>query len=171
MRVIVGVDPSTFEPAMAVLAGGQILGAWCLSAPDKSSLEYRAINLCSQVDEAIRPIWSPPDVLVVENQQVVRGWTKRPQDIVALAKVAGAYLALRAKRKYSPFPHEWKGTAKSYGKVVNQSRTYKELGIEFEVYKDYCIPKLGRNFDHITKKQWRDVGDAIGLAVWGSTRP
>lgn len=117
------------------------------------------------------------DVVVVEGQEI--SYTARsggnPRSILFLATTAGGWLSqasdLATGKVLFPTPQKWKGTVP---KRIHQSRIYKKLGIPSEVVgKDknaYARPVstpdvLGAN--ELNKADWKHVGDAAGLALWG----
>jgi hypothetical protein len=113
------------------------------------------------------------DAVAVEAQTLMRSGSKqhkRPQDIVILGNVAGAVLGMLAGAGYPsilfPTPEQWKG---QLPKHVMQARLYDELGWGYEMCASdsYAVPlRIPNTFEHITKGQWKHVGDALLLARW-----
>lgn len=68
-----------------------------------------------------------------------------------------------------PDPETWKG---GIAKYAHQARLYKELGWGYEIVSKgkpsaYSRPtNPPQKFKHITKGQWKHVGDALLLAKW-----
>ncbi len=113
------------------------------------------------------------DILVVEGQDVrYTGKTSfaNPQDICNLALITGAVLALsNASVIYSPLPREWKGTVPKH---IKQCRILDELDIEYVTKggkSPYPVPVKRHLYEvgHVLESDWKDITDAIGLAVWG----
>jgi hypothetical protein len=131
------------------------------------------------------------DTVIIEGQNLSgQGGRKhaRPQDIIHLAQVAGAAagiaqaacpLAFEGVR--IPSPEVWKG---SVPKGAMQGRLYTRLGVPF-TFKggdgdQYAVPDWGQDvgtfhrFAHggkasrkINPGDWKHLGDALLLAVWG----
>lgn len=114
---------------------------------------------------------------VVEGQKIYPGSKVAPNDIVKLARFAGfsaGILAVTSLPVLIPMPFDWKGQAT---KDVNQGRTFSHYGILYEVRggRDaYCVPSGCAKFAQIrgaaalNAGDWKHVGDAVGLALWGA---
>lgn len=111
-----------------------------------------------------------PEILTVEGQDVrYTGKTNaNPQDVLNLALISGAAIGESvADAIYCPLPREWKGTVK---KVIKQKRILSGLGIEYEMRggKDpYPVPVNFKQYGNVNAGDWKDLTDAVGLAVWG----
>lgn len=118
-----------------------------------------------------------PDWCAVEGQELRRGpggHHARPEDIVRLGQVAGMAV-MRVARGYLhgcgiyfPKPSEWKG---SVPKAAMQARLYEELGWGYVIHgmksSAYSIPEHApASFRHVSKTQWKHMGDALLLARW-----
>ena len=119
------------------------------------------------------------DCVVVEGQEIA--YTSKsganPRDIMLLATVAGGFLAKAwaddARHVLFPPPNEWKG---SVPKHTHQARIYDKLYWEFKKTgtskTSYAYPTKGHEDVHgastLNKGDWKHVGDAIGLAMWGA---
>lgn len=117
------------------------------------------------------------DLVIVEGQELYGGHPN-PNNIITLAQVAGVYFgALSCTAKdMMPKPKEWKGSIKKH---VHQSRSYLKFDIPHDVVGDprknsaYCRPQdptLGGAFPDIKPVDWKELGDALGLALWGLDR-
>lgn len=82
--------------------------------------------------------------------------------------------ALRVRQIYRgatilvPTPKEWKGQIQKH---AHQARLYNDLGWGYEIVGTgdgrYARPRKAPSaFSHITKGQWKHVGDAMLLARW-----
>jgi hypothetical protein len=108
--------------------------------------------------------------LAVEGQHVSAGTTPDPRRILDLANVAGSALGTPMLprenwQKLRPLPHEWKG---EQPKFQNQSNTWRKFGIRCESSggkEPYAIPQ-GMGKHPFNKADWKDLGDALGLAVF-----
>lgn len=115
--------------------------------------------------------------VAVEGQSLKRSGAAqhaRPGDIVKLAQVAGNVLGQLMQRLGTsvqfdfPEPEEWKG---SVAKHAMQARLYDDLGWGYAIAGTgkgrYARPvRIPSSFRHITKGQWKHVGDALLLARW-----
>jgi len=119
------------------------------------------------------------EVIVMEGQSLRRRGAaqhKRPDDIVRLAQVAAQCLGMLrivfdslATSFEFPDPETWKG---SVAKHAMQARLYKSLGWGYTIVgtgsNRYARPvNPPASFNHISKGQWKHVGDALLLAKWG----
>lgn len=125
---------------------------------------------------------------IYNDQKSTKG-TRSPKAIMLLALVAGALICIclgywREARAYYPAPKLWKG---QQTKFANQKQTLEALGLETEKSGNganaysrpttesiqrltqagelYCI-----GMSDIKPGEWKDLGDAIGLARWGKKR-
>lgn len=120
-----------------------------------------------------------PEVIVMEGQSLKRrgkAQHRRPDDIVRLAQVAAQCLGMLrivfdslATSFAFPDPERWKG---SVAKHAMQARLYKALGWGYTIIgtgdNKYARPvNPPASFNHISKGQWKHVGDALLLAKWG----
>ena len=117
--------------------------------------------------------WIAPDVLTVEGRDVrYTGRTSKanPQDVCNLSLISGAAIACStAPVVYCPYPRDWKGNVR---KDIKQKRILSGLKIQYVSkggnspypvpmdFEKYCIGK-------VLQSDWKDLNDAIGLAVWG----
>lgn len=114
---------------------------------------------------------------VVEGQKIYPGSKVAPNDIVKLARFAGfsaGVLAYLGMPVLIPLPMDWKGQTP---KDVNQGRTFSHYGILYEIRSGrdaYCVPSGCAKFAQIrgaaalNSGDWKHVGDAVGLALWGA---
>jgi len=121
-----------------------------------------------------------PRVVVMEGQSLRRrgkAQHKRPDDIVRLAQVAAQCLGMLRMQYHSrlltsfefPDPERWKG---SVAKHAMQARLYRELDWGYTIIgtgtNKYARPiNPPTSFKHISRGQWKHVGDALLLAKWG----
>lgn len=113
--------------------------------------------------------------VVVEGQEIAYSAQQgaNPRSILVLAQVAGALLCeagyeVTKEKILFPKPIEWKGNVP---KPIHQARVYNTLGWEYEQTKEYTRPtNVGPEVmgaDALNKSDWKHVGDALGLALWG----
>ena len=123
----------------------------------------------------------------VEAQDIYRGKTHNPKNILHLGHVAGLAVMFLYHHISSscdifmPEPDEWKGTAP---KQIHQARVLTSIGWPFIKIggkaTGYCAPSSTPGFDldlnfeatkcKISKGDWKHLNDAIGLARWGMQR-
>lgn len=113
-------------------------------------------------------------LLVVEGQDTTytgRTNTAKTSDLMGLSLVAGAVISQsESETVYHPTPHAWKG---SVPKHINQTRTLSRLGIKYTMKggkEPYPVPLQHERFcleDNINPGDWKDINDALGMALWG----
>lgn len=123
-----------------------------------------------------RPLLSGVEVVAVESQQI-DSRTITAKSLIHLAQVTGICIAFVAERYPNanllvPTPSEWK---KGVAKHAHQGRLYQELGWGYEIIGSgksrYARPlRAPQAFSHITRGQWRHVGDALLLAKWAQNQ-
>ena len=195
-RMSWGVDPDSHKTGIALLAEDQdnqvrpifmgsvdvprkVKGAACVVA--NGMLAGRDLHPLFQITDrlAYQGDFIP---VVLESQEIIFGHTRKPSSIVQLAQITGALAVTftASSRKNSVYfrtPKEWKN---SRPKHIDQGRSYKRLGIPFEVVgknnSRYCVPtapapqwsdEMKKKFNDIKKTEWKHIGDAIGLAWYG----
>lgn len=173
--IALGIDPDSKDCAIA---------AWGDDGPFAAQVIHvvrRTTDVQSQVLMAAaladhNPRWElfglDVTTIAIEGQQI-DGRRARPADLFTLAHVTGAALAWCTEwwgmaNILIPTPREWKG---SVAKHAMQARLYNELGWEYTKHGSgagrYARPIfIPDNFKHITKGQWKHVGDALLLAKW-----
>jgi hypothetical protein len=120
------------------------------------------------------------DKVVVEGQQIYRGRTKNPPDILRLAQVAGGIVAAATHLAPNdglllPTPMEWK---KQVPKSICQRRAYRDLGLLDNITKHGSKTKPNEAYwalndpsipgtQHLKVSDWKHVSDAVALALWG----
>ena len=176
MKTCLGIDPDVHKCAFAWLSDRGELFVQVIRQKELKARDA-ALALVQQAAFKEMIIHTQHDILVAEGQDVrYTGKTSfaNPQDVCNLALITGAALALSyAPKKYSPLPREWKGNVP---KGIKQCRILSALGIEYEMrggkdpypvpvdFEQYCIGKVNAS-------DWKDLTDAVGLAVWGLERP
>jgi hypothetical protein len=117
-------------------------------------------------------------LLVVEDQGVWSGSTECPKDIIRLAQVAGSAMGARptpdeqeAQLVYVPEYSEWAGSLKD-GSIF-QARAWRAVGeplttMEKRAPSDpYIVPRtIAKGYD-FNDGDYKHLGDAVGMAVWG----
>lgn len=189
MMYSIGIDPDLQHPALSASSEQGVLFVSCLKT-SKSKQADAVVEIAKEAthwmdrvaDELAHAGHFPQQcgVVVVEGQEIYRGKTQNPQDIVYLAAVAGALMQAAALRWPSamvdyPSPKQWKG---SVPKRIHQARVLTKLGIEYDAVgtktAGYCVPRAWPNAkpigaDKLNKSNWKHVVDAIGLSVFGHT--
>ena len=177
----VGIDPDVHNCAFAYITehenGDRDLEVMVVRQKDGKS-RGAAVALI-QNEEFERAVHCPetraeyPDVLTVEGQDVRytgRSTRANPQDVLNIALITGAALcASVADKNYSPLPREWKGTVR---KDIKQKRSLSGLGIAYTLKggkSPYPVPLKRGQYEvgKVNAGDWKDLTDAVGLAVWG----
>lgn len=166
-----GIDPDTNDTAFAWWDNDGPAGAAVAHVVRRKG-DWRCNIL--RTAHAINIVESRPDVwhAAVEGQQVDA--RKVPvRDLFKLAHVTGLAIGYVCERHpnarlFVPTPTEWKG---GVAKHAMQARLYKDLGWGYTItgigYSRYARPiNPPSTFRHITKGQWKHVGDALLLARW-----
>jgi len=184
-KYTIGIDPDLHDLSIGVWDASGPVAARVVHLTKKTGLERE-----EAVDRMVRAFGDEllafydkddgsPHAIVMEGQSLRRRGSaqhRRPDDIVRLAQVAGQCLGMLRMLYNSlatsfafPDPETWKG---SVAKHAMQARLYKSLGW------GYTIAGTGSNryarpdsppaaFNHISRGQWKHVGDALLLAKWG----
>lgn len=100
----------------------------------------------------------------------------KPEDLMRLASVSGAGLALMGERKIAKriqevYPYQWKGQR---SKRADWKNTLRYYGYDhtFNSNKDDCVPKFEFPDDvlqltEITAKNMPEILDAMGIGIYG----
>ena len=114
------------------------------------------------------------EAAVVEGQQYHHGGKSPVADIIKVAQIAGGLAGCvmqKAGVKVAiPSPKDWKG---SVPKRIHQPRIYQKLGLLYTSAKGYAYPsgcaELAKvaGASRLSKSDWKHVGDALGLAIYG----
>jgi hypothetical protein len=176
--VCLGIDPDSQYVALAVGSSQDILAVHShkIKGTRKDTIEPVIRALRIQIPAFMKSlhlddVW--PSRIVVEGQRIYAGSKAQPNDLIKLAKIAGAAAGICAmlypdKHIIIPDPRDWKG---SVPKHVYQARLYKQLGWGYVSHKsaNYAHPKnptAGRSISH---GEWKHAGDACGLSMWGAS--
>ena len=181
MKTAIGIDPDLHTTAVAVVQrvdeGFFVLESAVIVRIDRMFGGLVAVKqMCSELHLFFSTCGLQTDFAIVEGQQQYRGRTKSPQDITYLAQVAGACLAgVNAVTEHVILvnPPQWKGQVP---KQIHQARTYAKMGWGAEarggLRTGYSIPRLaGVTPRGIQSTDWKHLGDAVGLALWGLEQP
>lgn len=168
--IALGIDPDTMDTSFAWWGDDGPMAATVAHVIRRKGQDRSLIHTA----RAIRFTLSHPGVTwaAVEGQQI-DSRTKRKADIIKLAQVAGLCVAFVSEhypsaRLLVPTPHDWK---RGVAKHAHQARLYHELDWDYTIIGSgtgrYARPAhVPARFDHITKGQWKHVGDALLLARW-----
>ena len=170
---VMGIDPDSKTTAWAIVEGS--------TAKAVGVYHIKAENVC----EALKRLYPAlehslelhkPELVVVEGQ---RDYKKVPiQDIIKIAQIAGGIAGqivgiLPSCKIQIVDPEIWKGQTP---KPINQTRTYAYFGMLSSMASTYAYPTGCRVYASIqgaaklNKGDWKHVGDALGLARYGSER-
>jgi len=173
--ISLGIDPDVHGCAFALVIeesrGERAVSVWVVKQKEGKAREAAIATIHQPA--FIAGASSNCTILTVEGQDVrYTGKTSfaNPQDICNLALITGAAIACStAKTIYSPLPREWKGTVPKH---IKQCRILDGLGIKYRMaggnhlypiplnFEQYCVGKVNAG-------DWKDLTDALGLAVWG----
>lgn len=180
-----GVDPDLHDLAFGFWSDAGPVSAVVLHEVEDKRLSgrERVERMCASCYFGVETLLAGAQLngqitrVAVEGQSLKRSGAAqhaRPGDIVKLAQVAGNVLGqlmqlLGPSVDFDfPEPEEWKG---SVAKHAMQARLYDDLGWGYAIAGTgkgrYARPvRIPSSFRHITKGQWKHVGDALLLARW-----
>lgn len=180
---VLGIDPDTHNTGLAFLRQTPLIGTdrrvdvRVARVPKDVTGFEAAVRMAHEVDwELSRDRLPLCCLIVVEGQDLYRGGehaTKNAESIVRLAFAAGGVASVARRHCGSPHvmvpsPQEWKG---SVDKQAHQGHTYRRMGWEFEKRgtgkSGYAVPINPDVRGEINPGDWKHVGDALGLALWG----
>lgn len=168
--LIVGIDPGLRQCGVAaVFPSGELRFAFLVKSPEREDDGAQAVRsmaraVLSSLEERL-PNFRGVDVLAVERQQIrmvsgprgPRLLTKNPSQIITLAQVAGAIIALvPAEEAHAVWPSSW-----------NKSK--KKAVVEDEILASLSDDELLR-FEPCADSARNNVADGIGLARWAATK-
>jgi len=176
-----GIDPDTSTCAVGFVdvwkVGNQLHGrihnGW-VEKPTLTSTYVKCHHLGFRLDPVLQMKLSTCDGMAIEGQDVIRGHTKNPADIIKLAQVAGFWAAQRRGNAtvHVPEPKEWKGQVP---KGVHHKRLCAMLGLRSKTMggkhpyecplNDDGTPRVNLG-NGIVPSDWKHLLDAFGLAIW-----
>ncbi len=173
--IAIGIDPDCKDCAIAAWDGAGPFAAQVIHVVRrKTKVQSQVLMAAALAGKNPLPELFGLDVttIAIEGQQI-DGRRARPADLFTLAHVTGAALAWCTEwwgmaNILIPTPNQWK---KSVAKHAMQARMYSRFGWGYTKHGSgsdrYARPvNPPSNFDHITKGQWKHVGDALLLAQW-----
>lgn len=186
----IGVDPDLHTTAFAVVCdepvrGNRVYATVVARSPTTAkgyeAVIQQAIGIQGLVEffKGVKDALSPSQILLtIESPKHYPGDKKsNPADLINLAHISGMALACLLPVTTSGTlvsPKDWKGDTP---KTVNQARSYATLEEPcFEAKGGYMVPErlqtgmycLGAA--HLNRGDWKHMGDAIGLALYGLKR-
>ena len=172
VKTILAFDPDTRATGWAYLKEGKITAVGIIRLSKKFSGQRAASVMAGKVNSEIR---SMPfvDLGIVEGQQIYRNGKADGNNLLKLAAVSGACLGalmFKAARVEFPVPRTWKGQAP---KGVHQARVLSELGWKHTWQGPKKPPKIDEIPDGVEVVgpdpgvHWKEIVDAMGLALWG----
>jgi Holliday junction resolvasome RuvABC endonuclease subunit len=164
--LIVGIDPGLRQCGVAaVFPSGELRFAFLVKNPERDDDGAQAVRsmaraVLSSIEERL-PDFRGVDVLAVERQQIrmARGklLTKNPSQIITLAQVAGAIIALvPAEEAHAVWPSSW-------------NKSQKKSVVEEEILTSLSDDELLR-FEPCADSARNNVADGIGLARWAAKK-
>lgn len=183
MRIALGFDPDLHTTAAAVVVHDKgVLRIVDLRVfePPVNNLKGQAAStamcavLSTEAAEWVSNFTYKIDIIVAEGQRIHRT-TKNWDSITALGPVSGAclaatmpVLATESLRASIPFPDDWTG---GIPKHVRQARMWEKWRVPYELHGTkagrYSIPKDPAHRWGFKVGDWKHLGDAVGLALWG----
>lgn len=179
MKWFIGIDPDLHHVAVAWItvddAGSLVLGDIHVIERKKRKGETAFEAATGIIPDALflaamTSGTGGVEAVAVEGQRQYPDSKVRPNDLIALAQVAGAATAFSRRTNtknvrawlYMPLPQDWKGQVP---KKIHQARVLRRVGLTPEGKADYCFPKekvglLARVSD------WKHASDAVGLALY-----
>jgi Holliday junction resolvasome RuvABC endonuclease subunit len=183
---ILGIDPDTKTTGLGIISNGLPTHGRLVVVPKRTAKwEVRRPAMVRAINEAMAELrFKTPDarsidIIVVESQFIYppkgadKG-TKRPNDILHLAQIAGAALSAAIENYPTasilvPLPAEWKGTARKDAFTTALLKKLKlqptARGLEF-VGSTARLPGTTK----LAEKDATHVIDALGLARWAHMR-
>ena len=170
MGIALGVDPDSCATGWAVASENTILAVGVIRGPGDIFSMWKHSGLL--LESVIRK--HSPAIAVIEGQH--HHGAVPDADITKLSHIAGGIggqlaLLFSSLKLVLPEPGKWKGQTP---KVVNQARTMTHYGVLFERLTNYCVPTGCATISRVegalslNRGDWKHVGDAIGLARYGS---
>lgn len=147
--MLVSIDPAKRAIYWAAFEGAVLVQCNAIKWADSDFEQGIPRALC-----ALRDIM--PAKVVVELPRVYPRDRKRPNDLIDLAAVAGACLALGAEGSHFVHPHQWKGQVP---KEVMGKRVLAQLtDVELLIHGMYESRRRTKKPDH-------NILDAIGVGI------
>ena len=185
-KFTIGIDPDLTVLSMAIIDDKDTLHVVSRNNTSKTknlSLEYKVHaavweirDLVDEVFTVFRKVglWD----VYIEDQYIARHSKAKPQDIVLLSKIAGAWAMAMANHSidfHLVLPATWKGNCP---KRIQQVRTMRKMEIEYGLMgksDPYPVPLdraglVPAPFKVPNKGDFKDINDSIGLAVYGRSR-
>jgi len=188
MLYALGFDPDLHKTAGAIVAQDdqgllEICSMRVFSPPVKLKGQQAAAAMCAYLSvEAARWVNQirfqfPVQIIVAEGQRIHGGAnaTRNWDSITALGPVSGACVAAtvpavggKGLRVSIPTPDEW---TRGVPKHVRQARMWKMWDEPYEVRgsagAQYAVPMTETTRVGFNVGEWKHLGDAVGLALWG----
>ena len=176
--IVLGIDPDTRHTAMVLASAAEVFQVYVIRASSDTE-ESSTLRMIKCLAPAFEALARKADAIVVEGQQIYTGKSAASTDsILCLAQVAGALVAYANltfpdKIIWMPKPSQWKGNVP---KLVHHARVLSHYGIDYETGNDFCYPsgcsRAARipGYGKTKKSDWKHLGDALGLALWGAVR-
>lgn len=169
MDRVLGIDPDTKNLGWAICTSKQIIAVGTVKAPDMMSMMvHSGLWLESILEKHFFGL------AVVESQTLYPGID--PDDITKLSHVAGAAVGqirlLKPQLRVAfPTPGDWKGQTP---KAISHMRSYAHYGVMATKGETFAVPQgcakitAVDGYAKMRKGDWKHVGCAIGLALYGA---
>lgn len=176
MAFVLAADPDTETSAFAIASDLEVVFVGVLRPGKRSVLEQirmAAVFLESLFSKVKSDLIS---LAVVEGQEIYPGSEVNPNDLIKVAQVAGGICGVirglvPTIPQMVPLPMAWKGNVP---KQIHQARAFSHYGIQYSKAPGYCYPsgcavaaKI-QGAAGLNKGDWKHVGDAMALALWGA---
>lgn len=175
MSICLGIDPDSKYIALAAGSSHGVLDVYShkVKKAGKDDLESMIKALGHHIPAFMKslrldPVW--PLRIVIEGQLIYPSSKEQPNDLLKLARIAGAAAGVCSmlypdKKIIIPKPYEWKGTVP---KPVHQARLFHKLGWGYKKTRGYAYPLKPAVGKYLNQSEWKHVADAIGLMQWGA---
>lgn len=179
-RLALGVDPDTRGTGFAIvqLHEGKftpiLMGVIETQDPGARGIDAVLAQIRQPLPHQLLGVLAHCGWAAIEFQQNYRNGKARPDDLSLLSAISGAWASIPPPmcEVMMPKPAQWKGTVP---KGIHQKRTISKLdGWDFEDRgaKDapLPLPPDGLSISGIQEHHWKEIVDAIGLAIWALER-
>ena len=152
MTAVLAIDPGKLNLGWSVFSYGKFAGCGVSRVGKDTDFAQGHIN---NLD------WcSPVDKVVVEEMQIVKGWTKRADDILTIKGIADRVAGYFRCEVVYVKPNTWRGTCPKH---IGFLRIEKALELdELASYED-CLNAMPKSIREHAK-------DAVGIGLYGVDR-
>lgn len=174
-EVVLGIDPDTKVSGLAIVIDGVLRKVGVVDIRHHKLKGTAAAGVMGGYLSKLITELGPVSHLVVEGQQIYSNGRADGNNLLTLALVSGACLGAgqwTAAQVTCPKPRDWKGQRP---KGASQSAILDKVGWEYEFHGSRRPPTVTKippeveQIGTIPKAHMKEVIDAVGLALWGSS--